>query len=65
MKPRTGSAKGRAWHSTTCPLHEIAEHDCAYDMMACNCGFDPGSRAANQARRELQAVETRGRGEQS
>lgn len=29
------------WHSAACPLFEIAEHDCAYDVSECNCGYEP------------------------
>jgi hypothetical protein len=25
------------WHAEGCPLYEIAEHDCAYDVLACTC----------------------------
>ncbi len=27
------------WHAEDCPLFEIAEHDCAYDLTLCDCGY--------------------------
>lgn len=29
------------WHAESCPLHEIGESDCAYDRLACTCGWSP------------------------
>lgn len=29
------------WHTESCPLHEIDEDDCAYDLFECTCGWTP------------------------